>query len=670
MLRMTDCRVRGPGLQGLLLRCLESIGRGLPPALGVRPAERLPCSATRRRRSHVVSAVIAAVALGGSAFCVSSFGQGVGDIGAVNDPNAIVDCRLPRVMRNLGSGAMYTLPGRVIKIAVKECEVRGGEYVLFDRADPATALKIWQSAAEQGDAVAQFRVGQIYEMGISATPDYAAAALWYRKAADQGNRPAQINLAVLYEKGLGVKQDPVAALNLYRKAQGLSSDLVSDKQVSALQENLKKAQDRLNQLEAEIRQLRQAGAPTSQKEQELREAHAQVDGILGGKQVPLGLVVDVGERAGSKPSIQLIDPSLVLTRGNANVSIRGGITSQPVVGRVRFRDSLASFTVNDRDVPLDRFGFFETSVSLGSDRTPVHIVAIDRSGERDELSMSLTHGAASVESRPRVILAASAFGTYHALVIGNNLYRSWPALKTPVDDAKAVAELLRSKYGFKAQVLLNATFEQTLNAMNDLVKTLGPNDNLLIYYAGHGQFDLGKRGYWIPVDAETDRNTRWILNVQITDLLLKMSARKIIVVSDSCYSGALTAAENGAIPTILNGISDETRAEVAKQFSDVVSRTILTSGALQPVWDVGFGGHSLFAKAFLDVLTANDSVLEGYRLFESIETRVVRGSRKIREQEEKLGRTPSIEGDQTPFYAAIQHAGHQGADFVFVPSSR
>ena len=319
---------------------------------------------------------------------------------------------------------------------------------------------------------------------------------------------------------------------------------------------------------------------------------------------------------------------------------------------------------------MDRFGFFESSVALGPDRTPVHIVAIDRSGERDEVSLSLTHGGARIDSGPRLTGPVGAFGNYYALSIGNNLYRTWPALKTPVDDAKAVAELLQRKYGFKVQLLLNATFEQTLNALNDLVKTLGPNDNLLIYYAGHGSFDLGKRGYWIPVDAETERNTRWILNVQITDLLLKMNARKILVVSDSCYSGALTAAENGAIPTILNGISDETRSEVAKQFADVQSRTILTSGALQPVWDVGSGGHSLFAKAFLDVLTANDSILEGYRLFESLEARVVRDSRKIREQEEKLGRTPGVEGDQTPLYAAIQHAGHQGADFIFVPGTR
>ncbi len=337
---------------------------------------------------------------------------------------------------------------------------------------------------------------------------------------------------------------------------------------------------------------------------------------------------------------------------------------------MRTRNGLASFTVNDKEVQLDRFGFFETSISLGPDRTPVHIVAIDRSGERDEVSVSLKPGLAAPESRPALTGPVSAFGTYHALVIGNNAYQNWPVLKTPVDDAKAVADLLQSKYGFKVRVLVNATFEQTLNALNDFARTLGPNDNLLVYYAGHGTFDLGKRGYWIPVDAETERNTRWILNVQITDLLLKMSARKILVISDSCYSGALTAAENGAIPTILNGISDETRSEIAKQFSDVQSRTILTSGALQPVWDVGIGGHSLFAKAFLDVLGANDSILEGYRLYESIEARVIRDSRKIREQEEKLGRKPGLESDQTPLYAAIQHAGHQGADWIFVPTAR
>ena len=69
----------------------------------------------------------------------------------------IVDCLLPGAVRKLGAGVTYLTPRKVVKVAVKECEVRGGEYVLFDRADPATALRIWQSAAEQGDAVAQYR---------------------------------------------------------------------------------------------------------------------------------------------------------------------------------------------------------------------------------------------------------------------------------------------------------------------------------------------------------------------------------------------------------------------------------------------------------------------------------------------------------------------------------
>jgi hypothetical protein len=607
----------------------------------------------------------------GPAWPTDAVSQTLGEAGVVSDPDAIVYCRLPPVVRKMGQNVMRQLPGATVKMAVKECEIRGGQYVLFDRADPATALKVWMSAAEQGDATAQFRVGQIYEMGLGTSPDYSAAASWYRKAADQGNRAAAINLAVLYEKGLGVRQDATAALNLYRKAQGLSEDLVMGRQVTTLKDSLKQAQDRVNQLEQEIRQLRQSGAPTGAQERELNEVRAQLEQVLGSKNLPFGVAVDVGERAGSQPSIQLIDPNLVLTRGNADVPIRSAVKSQPVVGRVRARHPVTSFTVNEKDIGLDRFGFFETAIALGADTTPVRIVAIDRAGGRDEVSITLRSREAPPEARASVTAPTTTrFGTYYALVIGNNNYRSWASLRTPIQDAKAVSEVLQRKYGFKTKMLTNATFEQTLNALNDLVKTLGESDNLLIYYAGHGTFDLGKRGYWIPVDAEIDRNTRWILNVQVTDLLLKMNARKIMVVSDSCYSGALTAAENGAIPTIVPGISDEARAEIAKDLANVQTRTILTSGALQPVWDVGLGGHSLFAKAFLEVLAANESILEGYRLFESVEARVIRDSRRIREREEQLGRKPGVEGDQTPVYAAIQHAGHQGADFLLVPVAR
>jgi TPR repeat protein len=586
------------------------------------------------------------------------------------DGNMIVDCLLPGAVRKLGAGVTFLTPRKVAKVAVKECEVRGGEYVLFDRADPATALKIWQPAADQGDAVAQYRVGQIREMGINGTPDYQAAAAWYRKAADQGHRAAAFNLAVLYEKGLGVTRDPAVALTLYRRAQGLPDAVAGLDDVRALRDNLKAAQKRITELEREIAVLRQTGGPTTQKEQELKDARARIDDLLGGgKPVPIDLIVDVGAAAGGKPSIQLIEPSLVATRGSREVLVRSEIQTKQIVGRVKARNGLASLAVNGAAVQPDRYGFFDADVAVSPGGTPVRIVAVDRQGERDEVSLQLLPAKAKASGAPRppVKVASGAFGNYHALVIGNDRYQSWGQLRTAVNDANAVAELLRRKYGFRTTVLTNATFEQTLNALNDYVKTLADNDNLLVYYAGHGHFDLGKRGYWIPVDADADRDTRWILDVHITDLLLKMNARKVLVVADSCYSGTLAEAENGAVPTVWTDVADDVRLSADKRLAEMHTRTVLTSGGLQPVWDGISGSNSVFATAFLDVLAVNDSVLEGYRLFDAVEGRVIKASQEIRQSEQRRGQKAEIESDQTPLYAGIQHAGHQGGDFIFVP---
>ena len=142
-----------------------------------------------------------------------------------------VDCLTPVVMRKLGPGQIYTLPGSLTKMSAAQCKKRGGKFVLFDQASPKDALKVWMDAAEQGDDYAQFRVGQIYEMGVAGAPDYDAAAKWYKKAADQGNRPAAKNLAALLEKGNGVKQDKSCS----RQAvpQGARGTRRGDRRVSA-----------------------------------------------------------------------------------------------------------------------------------------------------------------------------------------------------------------------------------------------------------------------------------------------------------------------------------------------------------------------------------------------------------------------------------------------------
>jgi hypothetical protein len=115
---------------------------------------------------------------------------------------------------------------RAVKQTISDCEILGGQYVLFDRANYDTALAVWKVAADQGDPTAQTYVGEIFERGLGRAPDYATAAQWYRKAAMQGFARAQFRLGALYEKGLGVQRDPVAALDWYRQAAGLQKDKI------------------------------------------------------------------------------------------------------------------------------------------------------------------------------------------------------------------------------------------------------------------------------------------------------------------------------------------------------------------------------------------------------------------------------------------------------------
>jgi TPR repeat protein len=80
------------------------------------------------------------------------------------------------------------------------------------------AIEQYRKAAEQGSALAQTNLGDIYFKGQGAPQDYQQALSWYRKAADQGMAAAQYNLGYMYRKGLGVPQDYQQALSWYRKA--------------------------------------------------------------------------------------------------------------------------------------------------------------------------------------------------------------------------------------------------------------------------------------------------------------------------------------------------------------------------------------------------------------------------------------------------------------------
>ncbi len=170
------------------------------------------------------------------------------------DDLMVVDCLLPPEVRQMGN-FMFNAPRRPVRATAGECALRGGEFVAYDRADYRSALKVWMPKAEDGDALAQTYVGEIFEKGLGTTPDYTSAAAWYQRAAEQGHAQAQIALGYLYEQGKGVEQDVVKAMNYYRAASGASDTLVF--QQEALAEQRVQYEKLLNQSEQELAVLRQ-----------------------------------------------------------------------------------------------------------------------------------------------------------------------------------------------------------------------------------------------------------------------------------------------------------------------------------------------------------------------------------------------------------------------------
>jgi hypothetical protein len=257
--------------------------------------------------------------------------------------------------------------------------------------------------------------------------------------------------------------------------------------------------------------------------------------------------------------------------------------------------------------------------------------------------------AGTTGATPAVTAAARTpadldFGRYEALVIGNNAYTHLRQLRSAVNDAIAVADVLVNLYGFAVTLLTDASRADIISALDALRVRLTERDNLLIYYAGHGVLDVGEeRGYWLPVNARKDSRVHWIPTTSITDALKAMQARHVLIVADSCYAGTLVRGLEVTEP--MRGTEPNTYIQ---RIANKRSRTVLTSGGLEPVMDSGGGEHSVFALAFLTVLRENTEVMDGQQLFATLRRPVV------------------LNSFQTPEYSDIRYAGHEGGDFLFV----
>jgi hypothetical protein len=224
-------------------------------------------------------------------------------------------------------------------------------------------------------------------------------------------------------------------------------------------------------------------------------------------------------------------------------------------------------------------------------------------GERDaEPLRGVTDATTPIDAS-----SLGAFGVYHAVVIGIDGYTSWPPLRFAERDAIDIGSLLTAQYGFAPERITRlsgagATRSQIMRALRDKLETLTETDNLLVFYAGHGQLDpLTESGYWIPVEGDLFDESTWIPFTTITSLLSasNVRAKNILVITDSCYGGAL--ARSGPTPGIPRPDADATRylAKLAP-LAAKRSRQVIASGGYEQVPD-----ESLFSGLLKQALTDN-----------------------------------------------------------------
>jgi uncharacterized protein len=441
-----------------------------------------------------------------------------------------------------------------------------------------------------------------------------ALGVWMQ-AAQSGDPEAETNVAEIYEKGLGVAPNYEAAAMWYRKAADQKYSRALFNLGTLYEQGLGVEQDKLKALNL----YREAWGLPEDSVMYQSAAREQEDALRTQLEAAL---------AEKDSRLKLLEQQLeTLQKQHDNAA-------QPPTGASSEVEALKKWIAQ---LEAERAASSKQLAALPL-RTP---------GEAAKLP--------KIESQaPERAVGNLKFGRYFALVIGNQNYQIIESLKTPLSDADRAAKVLREKYGFTVQVLDDASDVAMLKALNDLNDVLKSDDNLLIYYAGHGarlQSAFDTAGYWLPVNSEAPpKDTFWVPNEQITAHLARLPAKRVLVVADSCYAGLLSTDPSYLF---VGGGGGYTKDYIAYKLPKR-SRLLISSGGDQPVLDVGGGTNSVFAAAFIGELEANQGILAAPELFTRVSKRVESGAAQNKFV-------------QKPEFKSIKGAGHEVGDFFFVP---
>jgi len=223
------------------------------------------------------------------------------------------------------------------------------------------------------------------------------------------------------------------------------------------------------------------------------------------------------------------------------------------------------------------------------------------------------------------------------LLVGIDHYLHHPILNNCVKDLKDFRDILLEKFDFEDSDVVElfngeATSKHIQDAFVKFGQTLGLDDNLIVFFSGHGYYDANHdRGFWVPAEGTRHYST-WIPNETLIALLERINCRHIFLISDTCFSNQLLN------PNPLKSINEYTSRK---------SRWALTS-AFNESYDSAKNTNSQFAAAILDYLSKTDRDFRVGELIESV---------KVSFSANRL---------QTPQGSPLYCKGHSSGEFVFV----
>ncbi len=193
----------------------------------------------------------------------------------------------------------------------------------------------------------------------------------------------------------------------------------------------------------------------------------------------------------------------------------------------------------------------------------------------------------------------------YGLIFVTDKYDNWDDLVNPVYDGRTIESILKDKYGFEVEVVENATYEEVLAKLYDYnTKKFNIQDQLFIFFAGHGYFDevLGE-GYVVASNSlQNDRaKASYIPHTVLRQRVDNIKCEHIILTMDVCFGGTidpLLARSRGADDVY----AETTETEYLVRKLSKRTRKFLTSGSKEYVSDGIQGKHSPFAAKFIQAL--------------------------------------------------------------------